>query len=343
MMEYRTLESMVRRFEREGRRDAFLLSSSFPEWQEKAHNTLLNLLGLEYLEEVPLSPITISRERLDGITREKVSIETEEGVRMPFYILIPDTASVSTPVIIAAPGHLGGGKESVAGVTENPEIARMMEVYGYDYGLEAAKNGMVAVCFDTRGFGERREWDEDVLGSSCFSLAHVSESLGIALEGLYVWDVMRLIDYIEERGEWNSSDIRMIGFSGGGMQTLYATAIDKRIRMAFISGYFYGFKDSLLLLSNNCSCNYIPSLWRHFDIADIAAMIAPRPLVIQSASSDHLNGARGMRNVEEPYAEISALYKMLGAERHLIHDIIPGDHHFDKTNMMHLMEVVCSG
>ena len=344
MMGYTTIESMLRRFEREGRRDAFPLSDSFSQWQAAARKTLSGLLGLQYLEAVDAAPVIISRAEAEGgITREKVSIAVEEGVRMPFYVLIPSSAGPDTPVLIAAPGHMGGGKESVAGCKGDADVERMTAFYGYDYGLEAARNGMVAVCFDTRGFGERREWNEEILDSSCFSLAHVAESLGIALEGLYVWDVMRLLDNIVARGEWNADDIRMIGFSGGGMQTLYASAIDTRIKAAFISGYFYGFRDSLLKLSNNCSCNYIPSLWRHFDVADIAAMIAPRPLVIQSAASDHLNGERGMRNVEEPLDELRKLYAMLGAEKRLLHDIIPGDHHFGKDHMMELMEEACSG
>lgn len=342
MSEYRTLESMIRRFEREGRRDAFPLSASFPSWQKEARATLSSLLGLQYLEKVKPEYEEISKVSAEeGITRIKASILVEESVRMPFYILIPESASSSTPIIIAASGHLGGGKEGVAGIRDDEEVGRMIDFYGYDYGFQCARSGFVSFCFDTRGFGERREWDEKILDSSCFSLEHIATSLGMALEGLYAWDVMRLIDYIVLRGEWNIDDIRMIGFSGGGMQTLYASALDERIKLAFISGYFYGFKDSLLRLSNNCSCNYIPSLWRHFDVQDIAAMIAPRPLVIQSASSDHLNGERGIENVKEPFKELQALYKMLGSEERLRHDIIPGGHHFDGSHIAELMEAVC--
>ncbi len=335
---------MERRFVRDGRQDAFPLSAEFPAWQDKARSILSSLLGLQYLEAVPLSPVMIEAgECRDGIRMEKLSIAVEDGVRMPFYLLIPGNAGKNTPIVIAAPGHQGGGKESVAGVRGDASVERMTEHYGYDYGMKAAENGMVAVCFDQRGTGERREGDEDILGCSCLPLSRIASSLGIALAGLFVWDVMRLVDYIILRGEWNTGDIRMVGFSGGGMQTLYTAALDERIGKAFISGYFYGFRDSLLRMSGNCSCNYIPSLWRHFDIQDIAAMIAPRPLIIQSAEDDHLNGERGMMNVLEPLRQLRELYAMLGAERRLVHDVIPGGHHFSSERMAELFEeAACS-
>ena len=53
----------------------------------------------------------------------------------------------------------------------------------------------------------------------------MAESLGLTLLGLLTFDAMRIIDYLEERKEWG--EIRAIGFSGGGMQTLYLAALTK--------------------------------------------------------------------------------------------------------------------
>ena len=50
------------------------------------------------------------------------------------------------------------------------------------------------------------------------------------------------------------------------------------ILTAAISGYMYGYRDALLTLNNNCSCNYVTHLWEHLDMGDIASLIAPRPL-----------------------------------------------------------------
>ena len=119
-----------------------------------------------------------------------------------------------------------------------------------------------------------------------------------------------------------------VGFSGGGMQTLYLSALDERIRKVFISGYLYGAKDALLHLNGNCSCNYVPGLWRLFDMGDIASLIAPRPLVVQSADHDHLNGPRGLANVEEQLSIVRQAYGILGHEDRIRWEVIPGEHHF---------------
>lgn len=57
-------------------------------------------------------------------------------------------------------------------------------------------------------------------------------------------------------GAWSLRELGCVGFSGGGMQTLYLAAPDERVRWALISGYLYGVRDALLTLNNNCSCNY---------------------------------------------------------------------------------------
>ena len=82
-------------------------------------------------------------------------------------------------------------------------------------------------------------------------------------------------------------------------------------------------------------------LYLYFDISDIAGMIAPRPLVIQSGESDHLAGERGLINVLEPMNELRSVYSLLTAEERLYHQIVKGPHHFEKEGLYEAMERVC--
>jgi len=117
-----------------------------------------------------------------------------------------------------------------------------------------------------------------------------------------------------------------MGFSGGGMQTLWAAAMDDRIKQAIISGYMYGYRDSLLILNGNCSCNYVPHLWEYVDMGDLGALIAPRPLAIQSCRDDHLNGHRGLANVTEQVDIIRKAYALFDRHDLPVHDIREGGH-----------------
>lgn len=342
---YGSLSSMLRKFDRFARQDCFRGQSveEFEEWREKTRRLLSGLLGLEKMEECDLHPITMEKAVTlpDGIRREHIRIQTEPDIWMTMYLLIPADADPNTRLFLCPPGHNGAGKYTVAGLGEYGAIKEKIEQYQYDYGMQLAKKGFVAVCPDCRGFGERREAVADakdpVLGlkGDCYWLAHMGEPLGIPAAGMLVWDLMRLIDYLELRNEWDTEHIGCLGFSGGGMQTLYLAALDERIQYAVISGYMYGFRDALLTLNRNCSCNYIPHLWEHLDMGDIASLIAPRPLVIQSCRQDRLNGPRGIVNAVEQAAVIEKAYRLCHAEKLPLHDICEGGHqwHGERLDM----------
>lgn len=136
-----------------------------------------------------------------------------------------------------------------------------------------------------------------------------------------------------EDARWNPERIIAFGFSGGAMQSLYLSALDERIHATFLSGYMYGFRDSLLQMNRNCSCNYVPHLMEHFDMGDIASLIAPRRLMIQSCREDRLAGERGLANVQEQVDIIRANYAVTGNAENVQQDIEDGPHHLDTRQL----------
>ena len=346
---YGSLLNMQKKFDKRARQDYFrgTTKSEFIEWQKDMKKMLWKLLGLDMMEECVLTPIIEEVVTLDnGIMREKVIIQTEPDVYMPMYILIPPKNSdEKRSCFIAACGHQGGGKYSVAGCYDIPMIKEKIDFFNYDYGMKLARMGYVTICPDTRGFGERRDEylqgdsTKAVLGCSCFHLAHMAEPLGQTVAGMCTWDLMRLIDYIEQRGEWKTDNISCIGFSGGGMQTMWLAALDERIKLAGISGYMYGYKDSLMELNGNCNCNYVPHLWEHLDMGDIASLIAPRRIMIQSCKDDKLNGKRGMANVYEQVDIIRNAYRLFDKEELVVHDVCEGPHHFHDSMLEKMGDV----
>ncbi|MCR5674899.1 MAG: hypothetical protein K6G16_04240 [Lachnospiraceae bacterium] len=342
---------MRARFDKRARRDAFAgtTDEDFTAWRRESRRTLTELLGLDRMEKAPTDARIDGRVTIpasDGapeIVREHVVIQVEPGIYMTLYLLIPErsvvkSGSVNAPqVYLALPGHMGAGKESIAGRAEIPAVADSIRQFNYDYGLRLARMGYIVACPDCRGFGERRDEDrrsdseEDFLNSTCFQLSHMAEGLGETVCGMCTWDAMRLMDYLAERGReegWQTDAFGCVGFSGGGMQTLWTAAMDDRVTIAVISGYLYGYRDSLLVLNSNCSCNYIPRLWEHFDMGDVASLIAPRRLFVQSCRDDHLNGPRGLDNVREQLDIVRAAYRLFDAEDRLTHDIREGGHCF---------------
>lgn len=328
------------RLKREGRSAAFkgATPGDFEAWQIATRDRLFDLLGLSIMDRAPIEVRELDRVQIaGGIVRTHAMLQVERDVWMPFYLLEPQAPKLDAHgckrCYICPHGHQGAGAASVAGVTGVPAVDDAVRKFNYDCGLRLARMGYVTVCPDARGWGSRRDWkgqgddENSYLRGTCLNQARMAEPLGLTVAGLNAWDNMRLIDYLETRGDIAMDDLGCFGFSGGGYMTLYLAALDPRVRKAFVSGYLYGVDDSLLHLNGNCSCNYVPGLWRLLDMGDIASLIAPRPLLVQSCEGDHLNGARGLANVDEQLSIVRDAYGLVGHAADLLHEVCPGGHH----------------
>lgn len=334
------------RLKREGRSAAFkgTTPEDFEVWQIATRVRLFDLLGLSIMDRASIEVRELDRVQIaGGIVRTHAMLQVERDVWMPFYLLEPQSPKLDARgrkcCYICPHGHQGAGAASVAGVTGVPAVDDAVRKFNYDYGLRLARMGYVTVCPDARGWGYRRDWkgqgddENSYLRGTCLNQARMAEPLGLTVAGLNVWDNMRLIDYLEARGDIAMDDLGCFGFSGGGYMTLYLAALDPRVRKAFVSGYLYGVDDSLLHLNGNCSCNYTPGLWRLLDMGDIASLIAPHPLLVQSCEEDHLNGSRGLKNVDEQLEIVRDAYKLLGRRDGLRHEVCPGEHHLGVAHL----------
>lgn len=339
------------RLKREGRSAAFkgTTPEDFEAWQIATRVRLFDLLGLSIMDRVSIEARELDRVKIaGGIVRTHAMLQVERDVWMPFYLLEPQSPKLDARgrkcCYICPHGHQGAGAASVAGVTGVPAVDDAVRKFNYDYGLRLARMGYVTVCPDARGWGYRRDWkgqgddENSFLRGTCLNQARMAEPLGLTVAGLNAWDNMRLIDYLEARGDIAMDDLGCFGFSGGGYMTLYLAALDPRVCKAFVSGYLYGVDDSLLHLNGNCSCNYTPGLWRLLDMGDIASLIAPRPLLVQSCEEDHLNGSRGLKNVDEQLKIVRDAYKLLGRRDALRHEVCPGGHHLGVTHLVEDIE-----
>ena len=297
-------------------------------WQKNTKKELIKLLGIDKMKGCELNPKVIESVKLDGYKRDKVVIETQKKIFMPFFVLTPDDAEnnkhKNIPVI-AVHGHASDGKNGLVGIV-NERTKEKIEGYNYTYALDLVKKGYTVFCPDLCGSGERRELnnrnDINVLQSSCNDVNNAAISLGISLLGLMVFDLMRLIDYIEFLGF--EKNVACCGFSGGGLCTLWLSALDERINCAMVSGYFHGLRDTVLD-NNLCGCNFVPNMWNYIDVCDLGSLIAPRKLLIESGKDDKLNGKRKLDNVFEQISITKKSYDLYKSNN-IVHKIFDGGH-----------------
>ncbi len=332
---YTTEEYIKMRYDRFGRGLAYRARNKeeHEAWYREAAARLSELLGLPRMMDTEPSPRKTSSRRYRGFVCERWELDTEPSVTMPFYLLVPDRPNGGA--VINPHGH-GGGKDENVGIVLRPgetaDVSGEVHDAPDSFAAALARLGYCVAAPDARGSGERREGSHAGDGrereNSHREMLNSYISLGITPLSAMVWDLERLLDFVEALPYVDGGRIACAGMSGGGMQTLYLAALDRRVSAAITSGYFYGFRDALLRQPGNCGCNFVPGLYEYFDMGDIGAMAAPRPLFIESGTADGLNGASGIENVYSQVKIARAAYENFGAADRLVHSVHGGGHVF---------------
>jgi len=74
---------------------------------------------------------------------------------------------------------------------------------------------------------------------------------------------------------------------------------------------------------DHCPCNYVPGILRYAEMYDVASLIAPRPLLVESGTKDSIFPVQA---VLKAYEKVGRVYELLGAEERLDKDIFGGRH-----------------
>lgn len=298
-------------------------------WKKAARERLIEITGMNQCVRAEAQAECKESIQMDGYVEEYWVMQTELGVYMPFFFLKPgDGSAKNCPLMVNPHGH-GSGKE---------------KTYREWFAMDLAKKGYCVVCPDERGSGERREqWQqgeepEKMRLNSHREIQQMVLGFGQCMIGLAVWDMMRMLDLVCTWDCVDENRIGCAGMSGGGQQTVWLSAIDERIKLAITSGYMYGFKDSLVSLPGNCACNFVPNMWRTMDMGDMGAMIAPRPLFVESGEKDHLEGARGLENVYPQVNTARKAFALYEAEDKLVHSTHDGGHEWRGNGMLDFID-----
>ena len=253
-------------------------------------------------------------------------LQSRPGVAVVGDLLTPNRQKPPYPTVIAVPGH-GRGLDDIVGIDEHGHDRLNKPGYQHDFALQAVEHGLAALAIEPMGFGYRRDDRTRAKGaqaSACQPAAGSALLLGETMIGWRVWDVMRCIDWIGTRSELDAARVGCLGISGGGTCTLFAAALDLRIKAAFVSGYLNTFRDSIMAISH-CIDNYVPGILNWAENYDIAGLIAPRPLFSEGGDRDPIFPVSATR---ESYARVKKVYDVFGVGSRVQQEIFEGEHVF---------------
>ncbi len=295
-------------------------------WQRKLRGRVVELLGGFPMERQPLRAKILRTEQMDGYRRERILFWSRPGLQVFGYLLLPADFRTPGPAMICLPGH-GRGVDDIVGIDTEGNQRRRYGGYQNDFALQCVTQGIAAFAIEQLGFGHRRDEASrkgSAERSSCQPAAGAALMLGETMAGWRTWDVIRALDYLETRPEIDPKRIGCMGISGGGTVTLYAAAVEQRIKVAFLSGSFCSFKASIYSLSH-CIDNYVPGILKAAEAYDIAGLIAPRHLFAENGTEDPIFPVAGTRLAFERTRKI---YRVFGKEENLGLETFSGKHEF---------------
>jgi dienelactone hydrolase len=261
--------------------------------KESKREKLLSLLG-----DLPNMPGEVQSRKLKEEDKGTYFLESllldlnGEGL-VRAYFARPKESSGTMPVVLFNHSH---GGNYLMGKTEMISSSEYLQQPSF--AEELTRMGYGVFCIDMLGFGERRGKAESELFKELLWKGQV-------MWGRMVYDNVRAVDYLVNRGDVDGERIAAIGMSMGGLMSWWTAALDERVKVCIdICGQV---EAQTLIdvrgLDYHGFYSYVPGLVKHFQTAEIQELIAPRP---------HL-GLVGNHDKLTPYAGLDLIHHSLSA------------------------------
>jgi dienelactone hydrolase len=258
---------------------------------------------------VPSAPelvIRAERER-EGYVEQVVSYTGDDG-EVPALLLVPEHPRGTGVLALHqhnSQWHLG--KSEVAGLAGEPLQA---------FGPALARAGIVVLAPDAVGFEDRRHTGPGIDQREDDWLQYFNEMAYRLLCGrLLVTTVLRDaaggLSVLIADTRVDSARVGVLGHSYGGNVTIMLAALDERVRFACASGSACSYRQRMLDRTGIEFAHVIPGIVELTDIGQLVELIAPRPLLLVSATEDRYSAdapeivqaaARAYRDAAAPQA-----------------------------------------
>ncbi len=306
-------------------------------WQRAFRTKLDELLGVS----APPVVWRVKQERrteLSDHVRYELVLQADGIPSVPLYLLVPQSLADGqrAAAVVCLHGHGDFGHHPIVGRKDLPGVGKVIEDCNCDYGLQFVRRGYVVAAPCMIPFGRRV--DEGKYGGTdpCAVALVRMQALGQLPITANLRDVRWVIDLLQQRSEVRPDRIGCAGLSYGGRMTMLASAVDRRIRVAAVSGALNLLQERLSA-RYSCGVQIIPDLLEYGDYSEIGSLIAPRPCVWEVGDTDPLI----VSEWDEVFRDrLRRVYRALGAVDQLVFDKFVGSHVWNGRQAFPLFERV---
>ncbi len=276
------------------------------EWEvfaEKLRMRILLSSGLYPLpEKTPLNAVVTGRIERENYTVEKAHFDAYPGFLVTGNLYRP-LGSGPFPAVICPHGHWKKGRIEDGERGSVPGRA-----------ITLARMGAVVFTYDMIGYNDSLQFKHRWGGAR-------EKLWGLHPFSLQLWSSIRAIDFVSGLEGVDPERIGCTGASGGGTQTFAVMAVDSRVKVAapvnMISSTMQG----------GCLCENAPILRLANSNMEIGALMAPRPLLLVSATGDW---TRETPRVE--YPAIRSIYRLYDAEEKVENVHVDAGHNYNQAS-----------
>jgi dienelactone hydrolase len=253
-------------------------------------------------EKTPLKPRIFGEITHPDHTVSKVHFESLPGFLVTGNLYRP-RGDGPFPAILSAHGHWAYGRLENSATTSGPGRA-----------INLARQGFVVFSHDMVGYLDSQQLTHAFGGPR-------EHLWGLSLGGLQLWNSIRALDFLESLPYVRREALGATGESGGGTQTFLLAAVDERVKVAVPVNMIS------LHMQGGCLCENAPGLRLDTTNVEIAATIAPRPLLMISATGDWTSDT-----MEVEYPAVRATYELFDAADRVQAVRVTAEHNYNRES-----------
>ena len=265
----------------------------------------MKFLGEFPKAKVPLAPEFLAKEELATFTRQKVSYQIEEGVRLDAMLLVPKSAKGKLPGIVLFHPTYSNHYARAVGLEDKAEPERHQAVQLVEHGYVV----LAPRCFIYSDLPPGYQKKNERIYEACTRWMRQRHPTWRGMTRM-TWDGIRALDFITTLPTVDAGRIGIFGHSLGAKEVIYVAAFDQRVKCTVSSEGGVG-----LQFSNWDAVWYLGAEIKQPGFAreqhELLAMIAPRPFLLLAGNSADNDKSWAFIEAARP------VYQLLGASENL--------------------------
>jgi dienelactone hydrolase len=257
-----------------------------------------------------MSTTLVSIEETNEYLLERLILDLNGIEEVPALFIKPRDKKGRLPAILYNHSH---SSDYTRGKDELLDGSESLQKPSYAHSLTS--QGYAVLCIDMWAFGERSFRSESELFKYMLWEGQV-------LWGMMVYDTLRAVDFLLDRGDVEPSRLGIMGMSMGSTMAWWTAALEPRIKVCIDICCLTDFH--ALIETRGLDLHgfyyYVPGLLKHFTAAQINALIAPRPHLSLVGKYDPLTPPSGLKRIDMELREVYGSYDALDAWQLVCYD-----------------------